>query len=479
MSTIPIFTARPRPARWHRPLAAAFVAATVAGGVVDVSAGAFAASATVAGHVFVDEDRDGSRDADDAGFADVTMYLLTEDRSALVGTAVTDASGNFAFGEIPQGTYELQMKSSSWRSVNVDWTPTTTGSLQPRQPVHVGSSGADASMGLRRIVRSTDSSSPITAWTAADGMHLRSYNDVVEAHGIRSVLDEGSLLGVEAGHVTVRHDLSDSTSCSGVATWDGTRYTSYTATCSISWAYWLTGSHAALFHEYGHAWSLYHAYVTQQDPDLTGYLTARGIAIDDPRLGSSHGWSPREMIAEDYRQLFGSPQAQASPQENWEIPPAKDVPGLLEYLRDEFTSAPAEAADPSTSDTEPTPGPDPTPEPEIADTTAPSITIQSPTDGASVTEGPVDVAALVVDDRDHAVDLVVTMSVGERVVTATFDPATGLHRATVDTTGLTSMQTITVRAADTSGTSTEASVTVEVKRKKGGGTTSTCKGKKC
>ena len=81
-----------------------------------------------------------------------------------------------------------------------------------------------------------------------------------------------------------------------------------------------------LFHEYGHAWSLYNAYLVQQDPALTAYLRARGL-LGDPRLGTSYAWDPRELIAEDYRQLFGSPNAQLGGQINRDVPLAKESPG--------------------------------------------------------------------------------------------------------------------------------------------------------
>ena len=59
-------------------------------------------------------------------------------------------------------------------------------------------------------------------------------------------------------------------------------------------------------HEYGHAWSMFHLYMTH-----TGnwrLLNARGI-YGDPRVDSTYNWGKDEMIADDYRLLFGSPAA--------------------------------------------------------------------------------------------------------------------------------------------------------------------------
>jgi hypothetical protein len=120
---------------------------------------------------------------------------------------------------------------------------------------------------------------------------------------------------------------------------------------TATWDSFLTTYDRTLFHEYGHAWSMYHAYMVQQDPSLRGYLEARGLA-GDPRVNSTYGWDTGEMVAEDYRQLFGSATAAQHQQINSEIPHPSQVPGLQEYLATTFRQAPA---------TEETPPPAPPP----------------------------------------------------------------------------------------------------------------------
>jgi len=115
-------------------------------------------------------------------------------------------------------------------------------------------------------------------------------------------------------------------------------YTDYNATSNVSYVSWLDGD-GELFHEYGHAWSLYNAYIVQQDPTLAAYLRARGL-FGDPRIGTSYAWDTKEMIAEDYRQLFGTASAQGLTQMNRDIPAAKDVPGLKDFLAGVFTKPP-------------------------------------------------------------------------------------------------------------------------------------------
>jgi hypothetical protein len=73
-------------------------------------------------------------------------------------------------------------------------------------------------------------------------------------------------------------------------------------------------------YEYGHAWSEYYLYIVQQDPTLASYLQARGLT-GNPNLNSGQMWSPLELIADDYRQLFGTPNAQSYPPFNYQIPP--------------------------------------------------------------------------------------------------------------------------------------------------------------
>jgi hypothetical protein len=84
-------------------------------------------------------------------------------------------------------------------------------------------------------------------------------------------------------------------------------------------------------HEYGHAWTSYHLYVTQRN-DWTKYLQARGL-LGDSRLDSTYNWSRGEMIADDYRLLFGTPTAQ---QQAGYINSAVVDPRTVSGLRDWF-----------------------------------------------------------------------------------------------------------------------------------------------
>jgi len=147
-------------------------------------------------------------------------------------------------------------------------------------------------------------------------------------------------VGSEAQHVKIRFDWS--TSASTVASWQEPSggFSSFRAVCYDTWISWLTQGDVGVSHEHGHAWSLYHDVIVQQEDDLARYLRARELE-GDARVNSSYAWNARELVAEDYRQLLGSPTAREAAQTNRELAPASEVPGLLEFLRDTFTTSPA------------------------------------------------------------------------------------------------------------------------------------------
>jgi hypothetical protein len=328
----------------QRPLVCAAAA------LVLLAAGpAAAGAAEITGTTFKDLNRDGTHQAGEPVLADQQLYVF-DAAGANLGTSYTGPDGRYAFTGLPDGTYRVSYAAPSWWALQKDWVPTTTGSQQPDITVQLAGF-ATADFGWRAIARSTDPAAPITSYTGPNGLRTASWNDVVSAHELYDVLMRGSLVGAEASHVVIRLDLaSNSVTSASVADTDGV-YTKYNAQSDISWSSWLDAGEETLFHEYGHAWSLYYAYLAQQDPTLAGYLEVRGLA-GDTRVGSSYEWSPREMIAEDYRQLFGTATARSGDQMNRSIPPAAQVAGLADYLAGAFrtsTTAPAPTPAPPSS----------------------------------------------------------------------------------------------------------------------------------
>ena len=138
-------------------------------------------------------------------------------------------------------------------------------------------------------------------------------------------------------------------------------------------------------HEYGHVWANYYLW-TYWNGKYDAYLTARGIALDDPNLawGTPSCWNPEELVADDYQQLFAAPET--NPNVTivscaWQIGVEPyDVPGFVEWYATVFTqghpppgygrayatptpTATATATPTATATVTPTPEVTPTPKP--------------------------------------------------------------------------------------------------------------------
>ncbi len=311
-------------------------------GVVMLFQSFAAGTSTISGVLFDDANRNGVQDAGETPFPGLLLGV-NKASGGNVGYVVTDADGRYSLSGLDDGGYRVWVGPNDWDVLRNDWVPSNNGgSLRSEWTVQLTGT-ATANLGIRKILRSTDVNNPITSVTGPDGMEVASYNDAITAQTIYDELHSGSLLGAEKAVTKVRFDLGDSNVC--YSSWTGSEgaYTSYSATLDTDYLTWLVmGSHAALFHEYGHAWSLYHQIMVQQTEVMTSYLEARGLA-DDPRISTNVYWDPKEMIAEDYRQLFGSTSALTYPQENIEIPRAADVPGLKDWLQNTFTKPPVAA----------------------------------------------------------------------------------------------------------------------------------------
>ena len=304
------------------------------------ASGAHAATGTISGTTYQDTNRNGIQDSGEQPFANEVIYVLDSTGQNIIAAQYSDSNGHYSFGGLADGTYEVSFDASSWYSMRDSWVPTTTGTLMPN--IWVSLSGlAQANFGWRSIVRSTDMYAPIASYTAPNGLVVQSYDDVVAPQTLYNDLVTGSMIGAEASTVTLRFDYGNSGDVySASAVQSNGQYISYKASIYVTYDAWLDTGDVTLFHEYGHAWSLYYAYIVQQDPTLAGYLAARGLT-GDSRVDSTYGWNKAELIAEDYRQLFGSPNAAAAPQANKDIPPAAQVAGLKDYLATTFRQAPS------------------------------------------------------------------------------------------------------------------------------------------
>ena len=149
-------------------------------------------------------------------------------------------------------------------------------------------------------------------------------------------------LGLIGPHFTIKvQDVYASQVVTSASSSNGV-YTSFNATMYLKGvnSTFSVQPDAQIAHEYGHVWSLYHLYMTQNG-DWSTYLNARwtnaGGSVrlsGDARLDSSYMWSRSEIAAEDYRLLFGSALAisERPLHMNTEIPQPVFVAGLTEFL---------------------------------------------------------------------------------------------------------------------------------------------------
>jgi hypothetical protein len=292
----------------------------------------FGSGGRISGTIYQDLDRDGVRDVGEPPLSGHGIVLRASSGTQLA-TTTSDANGDYIFPGLVDGAYQVASSDSSWRLMRTDWVPTTTGSVFPRASIALlGTAVQD--LGWRRLIRSSNVAAPIATYTGASGLRVETYNDAVAPEEIHRELMLG-LVGVEAPFVTVRFDLN--ASAQTVAGWQGVpgSYSNYSAVVYAGYDSWLDGGDQALSHEYGHAWSYYYDVIVQQESNFSSYLTARGLA-GDARVGTEYKWYRAEMIAEDYRELFGSPNAKLAWHLNRDIPHPDDVPGLRHWFLTSF-----------------------------------------------------------------------------------------------------------------------------------------------
>ncbi len=317
----------------------ALAIALVAGvGTPLAPARAEAPTGSITGVAFVDANRNGVRDAGEGPMVGNVLYAF-DGSGAYAGQATTDATGRYEIAGLRAGEHRIRYAPGSWSQLRQDWVTTTSSALKPDVAVTVPA--PDVDFGWRTIVRSRSLGSPLSAYRGQTGLLVESYNDAVSAQEVHDTVLRGAV-GQEASSITIRFDYSDVAMTS--AGWQGSpgSYSNYSAVCYNNWITWVEQGDWGVSHEYGHAWARYFDTVVQQDGALARYLRARGLE-GDPRVRTAYEWNPDELIAEDYRQLLGSPTARVVPQANRDLPRAADVPGLAEFLSATFQQPPPTA----------------------------------------------------------------------------------------------------------------------------------------
>lgn len=300
---------------------------------------AAASASTISGRAFDDLGRTGVYQPGDAALSGQQIYLFDASGNYLT-TTLTAADGTYSFAGVPDGAYTVQYANPDWWNLLDNWVPDTTGSIYPKINVSVSGS-AEADFGWRPIVRSTVISAPISSFTGPNGLTVESYDDVISAETIYDTLMTGTV-GGEAPFTTVRFDWGPSSTTSTSVSQTNGVYSGFRAISYVTYDSWLDTGDLTLAHEYGHAWGSFYAYMVEQDATLYSYRQARGL-WGNPNLNTSTMWSQWEILADDYRQLLGPPDARSAQQMNTDIPRASQVPALGDFLTNVFTQAPVPA----------------------------------------------------------------------------------------------------------------------------------------
>jgi hypothetical protein len=255
------------------------------------------------------------------------------DGSHTITARATDSAGNASTASVTVTTSNAPTATAS-SSPSPSPTPTASPSPSP-SPSPTATTGA-----------TTSPAAPDTqgSWTSPEGVRIN-----VNSSGswtisqIYSILSSNALdLGLIGPTLTIEVQDSLSTQTRTGASWNGSSYSGFTATMYLQG----TGSgfalrpDAELTHEYGHVWSRYYYFSrhagTWNDFNAARWTTADGSTTlaTDSRTGSSYTWQPAEIVADDYRLLFGTAAAvsQRPSHLNTSIPAPADVPGLRDWL---------------------------------------------------------------------------------------------------------------------------------------------------
>ena len=160
--------------------------------------------------------------------------------------------------------------------------------------------------------------------------------------GIYNVLSANAFqLGLVGPSLKIIVSSTGGNSTSSAAGTSGATYTTFKSTMYLSSAENISlnvNPDRLIAHEYGHVWSLYHLYLTH-NKDWSSYLDYRGLS-GDARLDSTYLWDRKELIADDYRLLFGSAAAVGGGAHlNRDLTDPRQVSGLKDFLARAWTGS--------------------------------------------------------------------------------------------------------------------------------------------
>lgn len=273
--------------------------------------------------------------ASDDDFTGVTAAAYSVNGGPLVSIPITPSTfpvinGTMDSTKYPDGTYTLTVYAYDAAGNNAFVSATMT----IRNTAHF--EDKTFSDGLHVTINSVGTNPATgTYWTADDAHNLM----------IACALGGGDFATIAPlTHVQVQDIYPSATVTSVGSSGTPTVYTDYQATLSLQAR---PGTSFALepngigCHEYGHVWTLYHLYITQNN-NINLFLNERWVTSDgsvtlatDSRTNTSYMWSAFEIMAEDYRLLIGAvgdPKGVSdTTQMNYQITDARNQPGLKDW----------------------------------------------------------------------------------------------------------------------------------------------------
>jgi hypothetical protein len=231
---------------------------------------------------------------------------------AVSGTAADDVSLAKVELSVDGGSYQPAQGTSSWAST-VDSTKLANGSHTLTARATDGA-GKTSTASITVSVSNSSSSGGGSQLVTPEGVKIEVASDVTgwTAQQVYDILKPNAYELDKVGpDLTIKVQTQYASGTTSGASQSGGVYQNFTATIYLdarSGKTFPDRPEDVIAHEYGHAWTYYHLYLSRGG-DWTSYLTARGI-LGDPRVNSTYNWSTNEMIADDYRLLFGTQKAQ-------------------------------------------------------------------------------------------------------------------------------------------------------------------------
>lgn len=193
-----------------------------------------------------------------------------------------------------------------------------------------------------------DSQAPLLTYKGTHGVEIRSYVPGYDLDKLKEIYDEfaKNTIGEEIAylsHINLYPDYPRGANTVGM--WHGEWFRNQIAPGRYIDLFGVGDDNPyvlnTLSHEYGHHFLYY--YLNKKEGITNNYLDSHYADIRQlhhcPKINSGdHCWSAVEIAAEDYVQLFGSPDLtrirsyQYTPQENAHLPLAWEVPGLYDYF---------------------------------------------------------------------------------------------------------------------------------------------------